>query len=303
MPNSSKTRESKLLSNVSVKYQNAEYIADQVFPIVNVKKQTDKYRIYERNFRLPETIRANRAESKLHDFDVTTASYALERHALKDYISDTDKENYEHSTLEVDLTEELTDKLLLRMEYEVSKLFTSTSWSQNVSLAATAQFSANTTVSNPIPKFDTAQSTIMRNCGMSPNYAIIPHDVLIAMKNHVSILDRIKYTSAQITVEMIKGLLSIDSVLVPKASLDSSAEGQTASIGAMWNDNCFVGYKPNRPGMFAPSAGYIFMNNSIPRVKKWRDEERESDAIEVNAMYQPKVVASLSGYLIKDCLA
>lgn len=301
MPQANQLRVDKLLSNISIKYQNKNMIAQEVFPPVPVKKRSDLYRTYDRNFRLPETARADGALSRRHDFNVSTASYILEKHALHEYVTDDQMDNFEPHDLRSDTTEELTDKILLRLEKSVSSLFTSTSWSQNVSLATAAQWSLNTVTSNPIIQMDSASCAVLEGSGFDPTYSIIPKASLLAAKNHDSIIDRIKYTSAQITATMIAGLFDIDKILVPKAVIDSSAEGQAASVAALWNDNVFVGYRPASAGILKPSAGYIFKKN-VPMVTRFRDMDRQAEKIEVNMQYQAKVVASLAGFLIKDTL-
>ena len=298
----SQLRVDKLLGNISVKYRNKNYIADQVFPFVPVKKESDLYRVYDRDFRLPETKRSAKGVAREHNFNVSTAGYQLEQHSLKDYVSDRDAENYEIGNLRRDTTEELTDKILLRMEKSVADLFTSTSWSNNQSLTSAQQWSLDTITSNPIVRMDTASTVVLEESGMMPNYAILPHRVMLAAKNHSSVIDRIKYTSAQITPQMLAGLFDIPQLLSPKSVLDTAAEGVTASIAPVWGDNIFVGYKAERASIMKPSAGYTF-RNAIPMVKRWRDEDRQSEVVEVNMHYQPKVVASLAGYLLKDALA
>jgi hypothetical protein len=299
MPLKNQLHVDTLLSNISVKYANTEYIADKVFPQLPVMKDSDKYRIWVRNFRLPESLRNHKGVAREHDFDVTTSSYLLADHALKNYVSDDDADNYDISDLRADTTEELTDKIMLRMEKSVADLFTTTNWSLNVSLAAANAFSANTTVSNPIPIFDTAATTIIQNSGYQPNFGILPRNGFINCKNHVSVLDRVKYVSKDMTVDMLAALFNLPSLLVPIASIDNAALGVAESIGNVWGDNAFVGYKAPTPSPLKPSAGYIFVKNQ-PRVRRWRDEERKSEAIEVQMKFQPKVVASLTGYLIRD---
>lgn len=289
----------QLLSNVSLRYTHPELIAMRVFPEVQVKKDSDLYRIYERNFRIPETKRANRGVAKQHSFSVSTGTYVLEKHALKDFVSDDDVDNYDISDLRADTTEELTDVILRRMEKSVADLFTSTNWSLNVSLASGAEFSANTTTSNPIPVFDTAQSTVIANSGMKPNFGILTRDGFVACKNHVSVVDRIKYTSREMTPAMLAGLLDLPELLISNAQYDSSDEGRTSTMQNFWDEHAFVGYKPQRPGPKQVSSGYIF-RKAAPMVRRWREEEREAEAIEVQMKYQAKVVASLSGYLIKN---
>lgn len=291
-----------LLSSISIKYRNTNFIAMEVFPELPVKKTSDLYRVYDRNFRLPETLRANRGKAREHTFEVSTGQYILAKHALKDYVSDTDADNYDLADLRADTTEELTDKILLRVEKSVADLFTSTSWSQNVSLSAAQQWSADTTTSNPIPQMDTAGLVVMEQSGFAKNIGIVPMRAMLAAKNHTSIIDRIKYTSIDITPQMLAGLFDLPKMLVPGAVVDTSANGVASSITPVWGDNVFVGYRAERPSPLKPSAGYVF-RKSAPMVKRWRVEERESDAIEVGMEFQAKVVASLAGYLIKDVLA
>ncbi len=309
MPLKNQLHVDQLLSNVSIKYSNRNFIASEMFPEVPVKHDSDLYRIFDRDFRLPETIRSNKGMAKEATFDVTTGQYILEQHSLKDYVSDRDAENYDISDLRADTTEYLTDKILLRMESSVAQLFvnqtssgnTNASWSQFHSLSTAQQWSLDTVTSNPIPQMDTAATVILEGSGQVANYAMLPHRCLIAAKNHQSVIDRIKYTSADITPAMIAGLFDVPQLLVGKAVVDTAAKGLTASISPVWGDNVFVGYKPDKASPLVPSAGYIFRNN-IPMTKRWRVEERQSDAIEVNVHYQAKVVASLSGYLLKDVL-
>jgi hypothetical protein len=299
MPFRNQIHVDQLLSRVSVKYRNEMYIAMQVFPELQVKKDSDLYRIYDRNFRLPQTKRANRAAARWHNFEVSTGTYNLEEHALKDLVSDRDAANYDLANLRAETTEELTDKIMLRMEKHVADLFTSTSWSQNVSLSAAQQFSLDTTTSNPVPIFDTGTTVVIENSGFMPNMSIIPHRTMLDIKNHSSIIERIKYTSIQITENMLAGLLGVQNLLVPKAVLDTAAEGVTASISPVWGDNAFIGYRAPSPSPLKPSCGYVF-RSSRPLVKRWRDEELAGEKIEAGMRYQAKVVASLAGYLIKD---
>jgi hypothetical protein len=183
MPQANQIHVDTLLSNLSVKYRNQDLIALDVFPEVAVKKTSDLYRVYDRNFRVPNTLRANKAVSREHDFDVSTASYNLQRHSLKSYVSDTDAMNYDLSDLRAETTEELTDVILRRLELDVANLFTTTNWSLNVSLAAA--FTSNTTTTNPILYFDTGASVIVQNGGMTPNFGILPRGAFVACKQHV----------------------------------------------------------------------------------------------------------------------
>jgi hypothetical protein len=99
---------------------------------------------------------------------------------------------------------------------------------------------------------------------------------------------------------MLAALFDLPELMIPLASVDAAAEGQAASISFTWADQAFVGWKPGSAGLNQPSAGYIFTTNT-PNVRRWRDEDRNgSEVVEVSRMYIPKVVSSLSGFLINN---
>lgn len=300
MPFKSQLHVDTLLSNISVKYRSADFIAMKIFPEVPVVKDSDKYRIYAPDFRLPQTLKANKGVAAQHYWEASTSSYILEDHALKDYVSDDDQDNFDLADLRADTVEELTDVILRRMEKSVFDLFTTTNWSLGQSLAATGLWTLDTTQSNPIPVVDTGMSVVLTNSGFTPNFGVISYAGFIAAKNHQSLVDRIKYTQTALITEQIMGtLFGVPEFYVSKAQLDTSDRGRTTTVSAIFADKCFFGYKPSRPSPKQPSAGYIFRKN-VPMVRRWRDEERNAEAIEVRMKYSARVVASLSGYLINN---
>ena len=141
MPFFSNVHVNKALTNISVKYNFAEGIADSVFPTAPVQKESDLYFVYDiGNRRLPETLRANRAEANEISHSYSTSSYTLEEHALKELISDRDRGNADAPLdLDVDTTEILTEKILIRREVATANVcFTTTSWGNNADISATA---------------------------------------------------------------------------------------------------------------------------------------------------------------------
>ncbi len=298
MPIRSSLHIDQLLSNIAVKYQNVNFIHDQVFPLVPVKKSSDIYRTYTKNWRIPETSRAAGALAKEHDFAVGTAPYVLERHALKSYIDDDSKDNFDLTDLEADATIELTEKIMMRKEKSCADLFTATSFSLGASLATADTWITGT--AQPILVFDTAAATVIANGGVKPNYGIMPLATFNIVKNHTTVVDRIKYTSKEINVAVVAGLLGLPELLVPSMAYDTADLGAASSNASIWKDDfAFLGYKPANPGFYQLSSGYMFQKN-IPMVKKWRDEERDANAVEVNCSYQFKIVASLTGYYINN---
>ena len=300
MPFKGQLHVDQLLSNISVKYQSSEFIGMKLFPEVPVIKDSDKYRIYAPNFRLPQTLKANKGVAQQHYFEASTSTYILEDHALKDYITDDDIDNFDQADLRVDTTEELTDVILRRVEKSVFDLMTTTNWSLGTSLAATGLWTLDTVQSNPIPQVDPAMSVVLLNSGYTPNFGVISFLGFNALKSHQSIVDRIKYTqTAIVTEDLLASLFGVPNFYVSKAQLDTSDLGRTTAVGPIFSDKCFFGWRPTRPSPKAPSSGYLFRKN-VPMVRRWRDEERNAEGIEVRMKYSARVVASLTGYLINN---
>jgi len=303
MPDKSKIHQDSALTGISVRYKNETYLADIVSPHYPVKHLSNKYYIYSKdNFRLEESRRSSNGEAREVNWDMSTGTYTLERHSFKHLVGDDDKENADPGVdLEKDATEVLTDKILLRKEKSLIDLIhTNGNWANESSLGAAGAWSANTTASNPILVVDSATTAIVKNSGKRANVAIMDLTTFKAAKNHTSILDLVKYTSADsITEAMLAKLFNIKNVYVSQAVENSAAEGLSDSQGFLMTDVCWVGYLEKAPGLMKPSAFYtLFKGQKKFEVKRWREEGRDGVFIEVNSYYQHKPIATDCGYLI-----
>ena len=65
------------LSNISIAYRNEAYIADKVFPIVPVQKQSDYYFVFGKSMWYQDNVavRAPGTRAARADYSVTSASY------------------------------------------------------------------------------------------------------------------------------------------------------------------------------------------------------------------------------------
>jgi len=298
----------KALENVSIAYRPGEFIADKIIPNVPVMKESDIYYVYSADIMtLPETVRANGAESNKASFSVSTSSYQTIEHAINDVVTMRDRRNADKAiNPEVDVTEILTQKLLIRKEYEAAQLLQdANNWSNNASLTSTYAWSANTTLSNPITQIDSATSVLLKASGYKPNKLIIDFETFQAAKEHVSVIDRIKYTSADsVTAPMLSKLFNVAETLVGEAVYNSADEGLNASNAWIWTNCAFLAYFNPSPSLKKPSAAYNmqFSEGGPVKVFKW-DEPRLGEGtikIEVGSQYVYKAVATACAYLIKD---
>lgn len=304
MPFFNNSHVNKPLTNISVKYTNKEFIADKVFPPAPVAKESDLYFIYDSsNFSLDETIRANRAESNEVGFNYSTSSYTLEEHSLKELVSDRDRANADAPlNLDVDTTEHLTEKIMLRKEIETMRVaFTTTSWGNNATVGSAAAW--DTSTSNPIADVLTATSSILMNGLIRPNVGVMGWEAFKVLKVNSVTVDRMKITETKVvTKDLLASLFDLDEVLIGTAAYNPNAEGIAASNTFIWGKDMLICYKATRPTLKSPSAGYMLTIGQNIRVKKWRKESRGGDYVEASTMFLPRVVASNAAYLLKQVI-
>lgn len=292
------------LTNISIGYKSEGLVADQIFPTVPVKKETDLYYIFDKanSMRTPESLRANGAEANEDSLVLSTASYRIEEHALKDLITKRDRDNAEDSLgLEMATVEDLTDKILREREVDAaSLLFTNGNWDNESSLAAAAAWSANTSVSNPILNADSAASTINQQAGVRPNLCVLDFRTWLAAKEHTSVVQRVMYTSAEsVTEAILARLFGVARLLVASGSHNADDEGLPAAMQHIWTDSAWFGYVAPSPGIKRLSALYAFKKSAGGvEVRRWMDDPRKGEWFEVGHMYDQLAPASDAGYLV-----
>lgn len=305
MPSSQQIHRDRPLENISVAYKSERLIADRLAPRVPVVHESDTYFVYAKDsLTLPQTIRANGASANEASWNISTSSYVLTQHALKGLVTDRDRSNADEAIrLDIDTTEYLTEKILMRKEIDLANIVTTASnWANATSLSSTLAWNQNTTLSNPIAFVDSACSVVAAQSGKIPNTVVLNDPTFRAAKEHISIVDRIKYTSPDsVTDQILAKLFNVQQVLVAGGIQNTGQEGQADSMGWIWTDMAFVAYIEQNPGLRKPSALYQFTKTEFGnpyKVKRWREEEREGDFIEVSSLFQNKVVASDCAYII-----
>lgn len=290
------------LTNMSIAFSNRGlYIVDKVFPVTKVKQDSNKYLIYDSDFRVADDKKADGARSRRITYDATSATYFCDDYGLEDVITERQKRNTDAPmNLEKDTTENLTDKLYDAKEVRAAELaFTKTSWTNNTTLTAGwNDYTAD--VADPLSAIDTGVLTIQKAVAKVPNKAVIGRDVVTHLKNNYRVLDRIKYTQrGVVTAELIAAMCELDEIIVGNHVTDSTNEATTASGGFTWGDDMLIAYINPSPGMKQVTATKQFTTTGR-RVRKWMDEEGPSEVIEVTDNYDFAQPATGAGYLIKD---
>lgn len=273
-PNVSQVHSTTPLTNVAVAYMqdHDHFIADKVFPVVPVKKQSDLYYKWNKGdfFRDEAQIRGDGGESAGSGVDLTTDNYAAKVWALHKDIGDQMRANADTALdLETTMSEYLMQKLLIRRDRLFATGYLTTGkWGTDITGTASTSDATHTIQwsddanSDPFTDIANQQTTMLQNTGMMPNKLTLGYPVYQALRKHPLVIDRVKYTmqadAKSITPELLAAAFDVDQIVVAKASYNSAKKGATDSFSFAVGKVALLSYAPAAPGLMIPSAGYIF---------------------------------------------
>lgn len=322
-PTQSQVHVDAILTNVSVAYmQRAEnFIADKVFPVVPVDKQSDKYFVYDKNdwLRDEAQVRTDGTESVGSGYNLSTATYYADVFAIHKDVGDQTRANAD-APINVDreAAEFVTHRLLNRREIQFNTDFMTdgvwgTSATGVASGASTNEFVQwnNYTTSDPIEDIEAGKASILSVTGLEANTLVLGYDVFRQLKNHPDLVDRIKYTSSQtITEDMLARMFDIDRVLVSKSIKATNAEGATGAYSFTTGKNALLCHVADAPGLLTPSAGYTFQWTGVSGglgstigTSSFRLDSLKATRIEAELAFDNKVVGSDLGYFFGGAVA
>lgn len=271
MPKMQNAHIDRAMTNVSVAYlQDASaFIADKVFPIVPVKRQSDVFYVYNKGdfMRDEAQVRSGASESAGSDYGVeASAPYFCRKYSFHKDVTPEERANYDEPlNADTDATEFVSQKMLIKREVAwASAFFKAGVWGKEITgVAADASdgqtLQWNLPTSNPIKDVTEAGVNMAGETSYKPNTLVLSPYAFNALKNHEDILDRIKYTQKGIvTTDLLATLFEVDKVLVAWAVVNSATKGADDKVGFIMGKHALLCYSNPRPALRKPSAGYIF---------------------------------------------
>jgi len=300
------------LSNVAVAYENRALIAARVLPVIPVAKQSDKYYIFGKEaFNLYDDLRANGAEAKeVMSYSVGTGNYFCDPRALKDIITDQDRNNADFPIQPDTLTtEQLVKMRLLRLEYIVgTTLFNTTTFAGYTSTLSGTNKWSDYDNSDPCSDIETARASVEDNTGVTPNVGVCGAEVWRKLKHHPDLLDRIKHVKVgSLSKEQVADLFELDELIVGGSMYNAAPEDTSSTFTPtkIWGNYFLTYYRaPGKQTLKTPNMGIIpswkLYGKKAYKVKKYRWEPRGGDMVEVESAYDVKITLAAAGYLHKD---
>lgn len=325
MPNRSDIHIDKALTNMSVKYMQdtANFVADKVFPMVPVAKQSDRYFMYKKEdwFRDDARLRAMGAESAGGDYDIdNTPTYFCNKYAFHKDVFEEDRVNADSPLQpDQDAMEFVVDKILLNRENNwANTYFKSGVWAQDLSGKKSTETTSGITYwddydhSDPISDIANMATAMAEVTGKRPNTLTIGRRVYDALRQHPDILDRIKFTQrGVVTVDLLASLFDVERILVANSIQNIATKGQVADMEFTLGNNALLTYAPSSAGLKRASAGYIFSwtglmgsNAMGGRINRFALPQLGigTERIECEVAYDMKVVAADMGAFVGNAI-
>lgn len=307
----------QMLTNMSIGYSNLTYIADQIFPILYVNKQSDIVPKYDQShwFRDGARLRMPRSKSEGGGWSVDkTQTYFCPRYSFRDEISDEERANADgpFQNLEQDAVDFVTDKVAMRREIAFATDFFKTGvWGNDDTGGTDFTVWSDYGASSPLTDFTSYEDEIEARIGRAPNTVVLGKQVWNQLKWHPDLIDTIKYTQrGTVSVDLAASLFEIPKLLIGRAIYTTDPEGTaeaSVTYTRIWGKNALFLYVPDRPSLKQPAAGYTFswqvVPNALQYIKRMRDEEREVDIIEANTYFDQAVTAARAGTFLSGAVA
>ena len=303
------------LSNLAIKaFQGSgSFIAQNIFPIIPVGKQSDKYYTIDKDswLLMPNTRRAPKTSPKRIEFKVSSDGYFADNYALAGENSLEDLANADNALqLRQNTTNIVIEGLLRDYEDRVARLVTSaTNLGSGTLLTGTNKWNDYVN-SDPMADVTTAHAFIRNRTGLAANTMVIDKDTVSVLRRHPLLLDMYKYTAGgQITVDQLKQAFDVQTVLIGEGIKNMAKEAGTASIVNIWGNNAILARVEQAISLQTATFGLSFRwtpaGIAVPmQVTRYNDPDpgRKTEVVEAGYYQDEKIVAADLAYGIMNTL-
>lgn len=291
-----------LLTDIFVGYGGEQnYIAGQLFPTVEVDKETGIYFVRDKeNLRTPadarrgEFARANRVTNTL-----TQATYTLEEktleHAISERVMRNSQNPFDPKKNGIQL---IADKLKIDKEKDLQATILG---SGAPGLAVGGAWGTITT--DIVGQVRSGRDSIQKNTGKSANVLVLAKDSYDAILKNTAFIEAVKYTSFASEGAQRSRLaeyFDVDRVIIGNAIENTAKEGQADVLNYIWSDNAILLHVTPTPALEVPTAGYELKQAGMAYADEWYEQEIKSWIVRASDFYDNKIVDPNAMYLFTN---
>jgi hypothetical protein len=315
------------LTNLTTAYAQSQenFIADKVFPIVGVDKQSDKYYQYDRaNMNRTGDVKklAPRTEVERIGMTVSNDSYFADVYGLG---MDFDEQTLANEDAALDIRSAGAQTLAMRLMIHREKQFAETFfaagvWTSQDLLSGRTITEWDEANSTPIKNITDASRTIqLQSGGFRPNTLVVGRKVHDSLVSNSDILARLNggatvTNTALVTKAKLAEIFEVENYYVMEAVQNDTTEGAAEVNSFIGGRHAMLCYTPGNAGLMTPASGLTFAWNSIPgannlgiTVESFSDDalkrQQIAEMIQVKMSYDMKMVGADLGYFFENIVA
>ena len=325
------------LTNYSIAHwQDTDmFVSQRFFNTLPVVYASDQYTVYPQGYfnRLYNTKRAEDGVANTIQYGSREESYSIQEDALRIFISDKKRANADaQRDLDLEATEVVTNAVMIGKENDFSSNFLTTGkWSSDRAGIATgdpsgAQF-RRWDRDDADPVADVLNEIVeitRRSSGRRPNRGLMTLDVYMIVREHASLLDRVRYAQgnnapAQLSLAAIAALFELDELMIMQTVLNNADDGVEDANGNPPVNNVFLKDKTfllahvaPSPGRYTPTAATTFVWNQYishgvgagPAIRRYRPQDgRKGEFVEAELAIDQKLVSPDLGAYWADVIS
>lgn len=314
------------LTNMSVGYENAAFVAEQVAPVIPTDFPSDKYWQFGlEKFNLYQDDYVPGATPGEIAWSLTPQTFTTEGHGIRgwypsiapsaaDAVVDLDVETTENVGEAIGLVEEVSLLNTLLASLTVTDLS-----------AAGGPYQFDNPDNDPVTWFDLQKETIATAIGKKPNALLLGRKAFRGLRNNPNLLKRVVFGTTvnlqprdMLSPQDIGAKLDIPEVIVGEAMYNTAALGKTAALSYIWSDYALLFYKEPTPGRRKISLAYTFRwnfnstrNQTLMAaggqggqfIQKWYDQDKKRQVIDAQKFYTQQIISSGAGLMWKNTVS
>lgn len=258
------------LTNISIAFiqDQSVFVSPKVFANIPSDKRSNVYFTYTQNdwFRDEAQPRGTAEESAGGGYNVSNTPFNCIPYAFHKDVDEQVRLNTDDPLDgKRDAIKFVTRKLMVRQEIQwMSDFFTTSIWTGSTTGGdITPSPTWDDPTSTPIEDVQAQQASILINTGFLPNKLVLGFQVYQKLIRHPDVIDLIKYGAspgapAIANEAALAKIFSVEEVLVSKAVKATNSENDTSAYALMAGKNALLAYSTNSPGLYEPSAAYVF---------------------------------------------
>lgn len=300
----------KVLTKMAMGYRPLGMIADTLFPIVKVDKQSDIYLEADRGqiLRAKRTERSPGVEANLAEDDFGSATYFARNYALKRSVTIEDKANTDPGMIFSKVegkAQRCLDDIFLGWEVRVATKVTDTANVGSYSAVSSGWGGAGDPLGDTQAAIDNVQyANGVPKSGIKVTFGPQAWDSFRRDDTVRNLIFGVDNGGGYPNTAQVANLLDVKSVKVGEAFQNTADKGQDEALETIWGDNVLAHYTPERPSIEVPSFGYTFRwwQAALPAPltveRHPYDSRKKAEEVEVGLYQDEKITGASYGFLL-----